>query len=130
MKKNIYFGLFLLLSLFVLVGCGGPKPSKVVERFFKAVEDGEITDAIGYLSTSAVESIGAEKWRSILTDTTLQINSDEGIDKIDILSDETTGEIAKVAVEVTYGNGTTDSEVFDLIKEDGDWKIHVDPFSK
>ncbi|WP_420629138.1 DUF4878 domain-containing protein [Candidatus Leptofilum sp.] len=128
MKKYTLL-LLVLFGMFMLTGCSSG-PGKVVERFFQAIEAGEITEAIGYLSSGAVQSLGEDKWRALLSQGTADIEADGGLDKIDIISEEVTGETAEVEVEFTYGNGNQDSDTVDLIEEDGDWKIHVDPYSK
>ncbi len=127
--KKLSLVLVILFGLVVLTGCS-TSPGSVVEKFFKAIEDGEITDAVGYLSTSSVQTLGEEKWRALLTEATADLSNSGGIDKVDVLSEETTGEIATVAVDISYGDGSSNAETFNLVKEDGDWKIQIDPYSK
>jgi len=46
------------------------------------------------------------------------------------MDENITGETAWVTVEITYGDGSSETDSMDLIKEDGRWKIDVDPWSK
>lgn len=123
-------GFALLVALALLAGllaCGARGPAVTVQTFYRAVEDGRLDVAVDQLSSSMVDTMGREKLKTALREMTKQVADKGGIDRIEILTEEVTGEVAEVAVRVTYGNGTTDEEEVDLAKEDGEWKIQ---FSK
>jgi len=127
--KKLILVIMLVFVLAVSVGCSAG-PGTVVEKFFKALEGGEIDEAIGYLSSRAVQTLGADKWRSALAEMSRQIEAEGGMGEVKVLNEIENGDIATVEVELTDNNGNSDTETFNLVKEDGDWKIDIDPFTK
>lgn len=128
--KKIYLGVVLVLFVVGLTGCGGPKPGKVVERFFGALEDGKIDEAVSYLSSRTIATLGEEKWRASLVEISREMTMAGESADVKVISETVNGDIARVEVELTDSSGFTDTETFDLIKEEGDWKIEIDPFIK
>lgn len=124
MGKRIWVVLVILAIL--LVGCSSAGPGKTVEKFFTAVEDGEIEEAMSYLSSSTVQLLGAEKWQAALIEGSQEMASEGGIKSIETFDENIHGDIATVSMTLTMADGSQETETIDLIKEDGDWKIRLD----
>lgn len=121
LKQQKLFVVALLVIGILLTGCSSG-PSRTVERFFRATEDGKQSEAVDLLSSQVIATFGRDKLIAGLADRTREIESLGGIDSI--ATDETiNGDSASVNVTVTYGDGSVESDRVDLIKEDGDWKI-------
>ena len=127
--KNKIFAILALLIVIFLAGCS-PGPGKTVQKFFRAVDAGEVEDAMGYLSASSIQSMGYEKLQAGLVDMSYQMAAQGGLKSVNILDQSVNGDIAQVVVEIVLGDGTADTNRMDLIKESGDWKIRVDIWSK
>ena len=116
MKK--YALLAGLISLMLIIGmalisCGGAGPSSVVKSLHTAIEKGD-TKAINNLATTETAQLLAmlgDKGKGALAEKGGITKAEETI----------TGDTA--VVNVTYKNGET--EKFDLVKEDGKWKVSM-----
>lgn len=118
--------LFCLLALFwgiVVAGCASSGPTATVERFYRAVESGEVKAASEMISGSMVSMMGPKKIKAALQGETAKISRKEGIESIEMLSEKIDGQTAEVRVRVTYGNGETHEENLNLTRIDGRWMI-------
>ena len=70
-----------------------------------------------------VAMMGREKIEGLLQSETAEISRKKGIHALEFLSEEIDGNVAKVHVRLTYGNGETDEENVDLTRIDGRWMI-------
>ncbi|RMH42604.1 MAG: DUF4878 domain-containing protein [Gammaproteobacteria bacterium] len=129
MKNKILIVFAILLGATLLTGCSAG-PGKTVQRFFVAIDKGEIEEAIGYLSSSTIQSLGYDKWRAALIEASNQMAAEGGLKSVKVVEETVKGDIAQVTVKIVMGNGSEESDSVDLIKEDGDWKIRIDPWSK
>ena len=114
------------LALFwgiVVSGCSSSGPGATVQRFYRAVESGEVKAASEMISGSVVSMMGPKKLEAALQSETAKISRKGGIQSIELLSEETNGQIAEVRVRVTYGNGETDEQSVNLTRIDGRWMI-------
>jgi hypothetical protein len=117
MKKNLYLlGLISVILIIVttLLSCGTAKsPSSVVRQFYKAMEKDDRNALNDVLTPETLQILSAmyEKIKENLFENGKIAKTEETID----------GDTA--AVIVTYENGETAS--YDLIKQDGKWKIHL-----
>lgn len=100
-------------------------PGKTVQNFFNALEGGKIQEAKSYLSNHTLQSLGTDKWDSVLTQMSQAINTKGGINKLDITEENVNGDIAKVSVQISFGNDTQETSVLDLIKENNKWKLEL-----
>ena len=112
-----------LFSLLVVTGCSNSGPAATVEQFYRAVEAGELKAASELVSGSMVAMMGREKIEGLLQSETAKISRKKGIHSLEFLSEEIDGNVAKVHVRLTYGNGETDEENVDLTRIDGRWMI-------
>lgn len=114
--------ILLLTSGFVLCGCGR-SPASIVERFYRAVGKGEITEAKGYLSAQLGAMLGDAKVTTLLSTETAKVQSCGGIKTVDVALNGA-GEVQSGTVTVTYnGKCSQKTEKVKLVKEDGKWKI-------
>ncbi len=127
-KKTLIIVATLLVAV-LLTGCSAG-PGKTVTKFFRAIDAGKIDEAIGYLSSSTVQTLGYDKWQATLAEISNRTAAQGGIDSIDILEESVNGDIAHVSIKIVMGDGTEETDSVDLIKESGDWKIRIDPWAK
>jgi hypothetical protein len=123
-KKQILTAMALFLFLFTSA-CSGSSPGGVVKAFYKAVEDGNSQQAVGYFSDRVVNSFGLSKLEMGVNAQTEQIRALGGVRDVRILNETVRDNNAVVNVEVTYRDGSSTSERVSLVKEDGKWKIDL-----
>ena len=112
------------LATVVLTGCSsGPKAT--VEDFYSAVEAGKTSEAAELLSANTRQLLGPAKLQQAIVASNKEIKASGGVDSLKILDEQVTGDIASVNAQVTYNNGKVQSEVVNLVKEDGAWKINL-----
>ncbi|HEY7913571.1 MAG TPA: DUF4878 domain-containing protein, partial [Blastocatellia bacterium] len=102
----------------------GMSPSDTVQEFTRAAEAG---DADGMLRVTSSKAPGMDRMRLGLrlgaADIAKQFQEKGGIDGVDVLDEQITGDTAKVTATTRYGNGQSATEIIDLVLEDGSWKI-------
>lgn len=133
MKRNKWTVIALLvLLLLATISCGSLNsgPGQTVERFFKALDKGEIDDAMGYLSIDTIQALGYDKWNAALTDVAFSIQESGGIRSVKIADEKIIGDTARVTFELKSGDKETESDSLELIKENDEWKIVLDPWQK
>jgi len=125
MKKIALFTL-LILTVLMISSCGlfSPGPGKVVEKFYRYVEKGELESAKNLFAKQIQEAMGG-KLMAGLSEETNHIKDKGGVKDIEIINEEITGESARVTARVSYGNGSDKSDNTKLIKENGAWKITI-----
>lgn len=129
-KKLILVGLLAALMM-VTVSCSvlsGPKAA--VKGFFNALDNSDVEKAIGYLSTGTIDTIGYSKWITVIEEMIDEIAAKGGIEEIDIGEEITTGDFSQVDVGIRFGDGSYEDSTIELVKEDGAWKIEMNPFLK
>ncbi|ACF44458.1 nuclear transport factor 2 family protein [Pelodictyon phaeoclathratiforme] len=94
-----------------------------MKNFFQYVEKGEVENATKLFSKQSVQSFGS-KLPSMMAHQVGIIKNKGGIKSIDT-EESITGDLAKVKYKVTYSDATVEDGAFDLIKEEGDWKIQI-----
>lgn len=118
---NILKKLIGIALLSLLAACGG-SPKGMVEDFYKSVEAGETTKAMGMLSMQVRGMMGEAKVKAMLEGQSQKIQQKGGIAKITI-EGEPKAEVAFLDVVISYKNGEQEKDKVKLVKEDGDWKI-------
>jgi hypothetical protein len=117
----MFVGVALLIGM---ASCGISKtPSAVVEDLCRTVERGEIDRAAAFMSQGFVSRQGIDTIKESLRQTALWIKNDGGIKSIKVLKEDTVGDVAEVAVEVTRGGGDSSVVYYKLIREKGEWKV-------
>ncbi|MEI8058703.1 MAG: DUF4878 domain-containing protein [Ferruginibacter sp.] len=130
MKKTL-----LLLSvamIFMACNSGGNSPKSTVEAMFAAMKNGNLDEIKKYITKSDVAMMeAAEKFMVALNPDAVKQAREKMTSKFkDKVKDVTytvkdekiNGDNATVTAEIIQ-NGKTDLQNFDLIKEDGVWKI-------
>jgi hypothetical protein len=131
MKTKLNVLSAMLVLMLSALACGlSSGPGSTVVNFFRAIEKGEIQEAKSYMSSSTLQTLGTDKWDVALAQLTQEISNQGGIDKIKITEEDTTGDISKVTAQITFGDGSVETSVMDLIKEDGQWKLQINPYGK
>jgi hypothetical protein len=116
----------LVIGALLLIACGGGGPGATVKQFYTLVEDGKVNEAMELMAPGIKDMMQAMGGATVFGEGTKEIKEKGGIDQINILKEEVTGEIAEVEVEVVYGDGSKDTETMQLTKVDGEWKISPD----
>ena len=126
MKKKLLLVLVSVLVVLVLAGCSSG-PEGVVKGFFKALDAGKVDKAMEYLSTSTLNTLGHDKWQAALTSATHDLQSKGGLSSVKVVNKKVHGDTATVTVKLIFGDGSSETDTIDLIKENGDWKIQMMP---
>ena len=124
--KRIIVTLIALMVLSVTACSSFDSPSTVVKNFYRQIETGKVNDAYDLITKEGKEMLQQYGGGvALLSDQTRKIKGKGGIKVISIRSEDITGDTAKVAFTLTYGNGTTKNDSEELIKEKGVWRITV-----
>lgn len=108
-----------------LAGCS-PSPESTVEKFYKALSKGELTEAVGYVSAQVVSMVGQQKLTMGLSKASEQMQACGGLKsvKTDLTGQ---GEIRTGMALIEFkGDCKPSSEKVKLLKEDGQWKLGAD----
>ncbi len=126
--------LLLGLCLVLLAACSANTPAKVAEKAMGYMADGEMDKFVEmiYVDPDATEEETAQgkEFLTALFKSAYEstVKSHGGYKDFKVTGekvDEKAG-TAEVEMEVTYKDGTTDDENFDLRKDqNGDWKIYL-----
>lgn len=108
-------------------GCGSKSstPSKVVKSYFTALKEANYKEAQNYLSTSMVRSMEVKGVVPIVTVKEISDNMRKRkFEKIDILKEDIKAEVATVKFKITFNDSkTTETNEFQLVKEENEWKL-------
>lgn len=133
MKKVLYFGLFATI-IFMLASCGGAStPGAAAKQYAEYVQNGKYEKFVdGIVFDEKMDAAKVKEAKEGLTamlkeKVNKEIEKKQGIKQIDIVSEEVAedGNTAKVVLKQTYGNGETDDNTYDMIKQDGKWKMSM-----
>ncbi len=84
---------------------------------------GEIEATVEMFSQPFVDEYGKNKVRAAMQDATKEVVEKGGIADLQILEEDTIGEISEVQVKIVYGNDEEETETINLVVEDGTWKL-------
>lgn len=132
MKKVFYFGLFATI-LFIMASCGASTPGAAAKQYAEYVQNGKYEKFVdGIVFDQKIDAAKAKEAKEGLTamlkeKVSKEIEKKQGIKQIDIVSEEVAedGNTAKVVLKQTYGNGETDENTYDMVKQDGKWKMSM-----
>ena len=125
--KRFCWTLCLSLSVLCLASAcqlGGPEAT--IKKFYRALEKGNLDEAVSLLSGRITKTLGEEKIKTGLAEAAREMQQKGGVKSLEVTQMNVTGEIADAQVKLEYGNGSIDTEKVKLIKEEGRWKIDVD----
>jgi hypothetical protein len=121
---RIVISVTAVAALASIANCGFRKnPSTVVKDFIRTVERGDIDQAASYHSQGFTIRNGIDSIKESLRQTALWIKHDGGIRSIEVLKEDTVGDVAEVTIKITRGAGDSSVVYYKLIWENGDWKI-------
>ncbi len=129
MKKFlVFFAAVFALSLFV--GCGGSSsPGDKAVVIYEKLANGDVDFVYDNIAMQGKEPSEEEiaKLKGLLGMAKAETDSKDGIDSIEVISEEIEedGNKATVRIQFTYGNGETDEDDVIMLKEDGDWKMKM-----
>jgi hypothetical protein len=89
----------------------------------RAVERGDIDQAASYNSQGFISRNGIDSIKESLRQTALWIKHDGGIKSIEVLKEDTVGDVAEVTIKITRGGGDSSVVYYKLIKEKDVWKV-------
>ncbi len=102
------------------------QPVRVVKAFYRHVEKLEIQKALELVSMRLRNQLGDGKLRAALEKQGRELREKGGVDKIEIVREETTGDVAFVYGVVVYGNGEREDDKTKLVRENGEWRLDAD----
>lgn len=111
-------------ALVLIAGCSfRKKPSAVIEDLVRKTQRGEIEQAAAYMSQGFVSRQGIDNIKESIRQAALWIKREGGIKSLEILKEDTVGDVAEVTIKITRGGGDSSVIHYRLIWEQGDWKI-------
>jgi hypothetical protein len=122
MKKLL--SLLLIAGSLLLVSCSSDSPKTVVEKFTKAMSEGDYATAKKYADKQTVELLGAlEAMAKISPEEVAKTTKEtkELYKSFEVTKVEENGDTAKVYTKTAQGEG----ETYDLKKEDGKWRVSM-----
>ena len=99
------------------------RPSNVLEAFVRLIETGDVGSAIGSLSGAIINRIGRMRLEEIFFESSLDIWSAGGVEIVDVRTLAFSADHAEMELIIWYGDHKHESEVVEMIREDGAWKI-------
>lgn len=132
MKKVFYFGMFAMMML-LATACSSSSPGAAAKKYAEYLKDGKyekFVDAIAVDAEGDEAKIKEEKagLAAMLKEKgAKQLEKKGGIKEIEIVS-ETIAEdenSAKVVLKQIYGDETTQENTFNMVKQDGEWKMNA-----
>lgn len=116
--------LFISLIILVIYACSST-PQETVTKFYKSVEEGDISTASSLLTNRFHKAmLDEQKLKDMLIKQHETIKNLNGIKDIKI-EGEPGKEIADLKVIISYGNGQSKAEKIKTVLEDGKWKIDI-----
>jgi len=123
---------WVLMISALLFSCGGgsdSKPADQVDKLIKSIEKGEYDAAIDCLAMEGKTLTDEEKNKlnAMLGMTKGVIDSKKGITSSEVIEETISedGNTATVKIKYVYGNGDEDNSEYNLVKEDGAWKVKM-----
>ncbi len=124
MKNARVLMIVLVLALAGLISCGkrDAAPGDTVKKMVEKMEKGDLSVS-KLLAKDLAALLGDEKLKAAVEEQSAEMKEKGGVTSVTIDEEVIEGDTAKVKYTIAYGNGDTESEKADLVKEEGDWKI-------
>ena len=114
---------FALVVLFLVSCHSAPGPARTVQELVRTVERGEIDQAAAFMSQGFVSRQGIDTIKESLRLTALWIKNDGGVKSIEVVKEDSVGDVAEVTIKLTRGAGDYSVVHYRLVREQGKWKI-------
>jgi len=130
MRTSRLIAYLLILGTMLLAACAS-KLESVVETFYESAAAGNIekaTEQISFAGLDTNEIIQAKGTiQRIVGEIKKQIdtNDDFGLSNIQVIKSNIEGDNAKTQVKLIFNNGKDKTDSYDLVREDGKWKIKL-----
>lgn len=129
MKKVLYFGLFVM-ALLLTVACSPSSPSAAAKKYSEYLKSGnydKFVEGIAFKDTETAETSKVALIAMLEEKASKEFDKKGGIKDIEIISEEISedGKTAKVVLKQTYGNGDSEEGNYDMVKQDGKWKMDM-----
>lgn len=130
--KKIFIAMFCMIAFLATTSCGGGNASTPSRAAEECIELLKARDYEGFVETIKVSGDATPEeveqvrtmYVSLLKDKgEKQMEKKNGIASYKLISEEIAedGQSAKLKYEITYGDGSTDTQKFDMINVDGEW---------
>jgi uncharacterized membrane protein YvbJ len=119
----------LLVSLgliFLLVSGDDDSPAKAASEFLWALEQGDVENAKGMMSSKLRKLLDDRKFNLVLTRNREVAEQRGGLKSIEVLQEAINQDAAIVQLKLLYGDGYSDEQSIKLVREGDDWKISAD----
>lgn len=109
-------------AVFMLAACGGNSPEAIAQNFQKALMTGDFQEAAKYVTKTTAPML--EQMAIMVSEERLKEMQEEfkGV-KLSVVGKEVNEDEATITLEITSADGDTDTNTYDLVKEDGSWKV-------
>lgn len=133
MKKINYFCLFII-TLGIFAACSASNsPGKAAQKYAEYIKEGKYDKfAENIVFDKGVTQEEARKQKEMLITLMKEkgessINEKGGIKEIEIVSEDLSanGDSAKVVLKQTFGNGMSENTNYEMLKQDGKWKMVI-----
>jgi len=121
MRRLTYLIVVTLLSL-LLSACESDQ-GKTVIKYCKALDAGNVDEAVSYLSKDARQVLEGLGGRKLLAAAGEKFKERQGIKSIKIIKEKVVDQSATVDLLYNFKDGSKSPDNFPLVKEDGKWKI-------
>ena len=131
--KKLFFAFVMMFAVFAMTSCGGQATpadaAKECIELLKTKDFKALVETIDYSQMKAEEQEQAKQMFLAMFDEkgSKMIDEKQGIVSYTLVSEEIAedGKSAKVKYDITYGDGTTQTQIFELVLVDGVWKQQV-----
>ena len=130
MKKIIYLFSVSLICLYTLSSCSSDSPGQVAKKFVGYMQSGDSKNMIECLATNknidpSQQKQGELAMAAMAEKAKTALAEKGGIKNVEVTSEtiEENGENAKVELKISYGNGVEEKNSYQMVKQDGKWKI-------
>ncbi len=110
----------------LLFSSGGGSPAKTATNFFWALEQGNVEEAKGMMSSQLRAVLNDQKLTMVLAQNRAMAEQRGGLKDIEVVQETVNEQSALVRLKLIYGDGYTDVQNTKLILEDNEWKISAD----
>lgn len=128
MKRMIPLITTAVLVAGALASCAPSSPGAVATRFVALVDQGKLEDAaeLVYIPEGDDSKEAAAKLNLILTQMNSELSKKGGLRDVTAGEPTIEGDKASVALAMTYGNGSSDSERMHLVRPQGRWLVSLE----
>lgn len=111
-----------LCAVFMLASCGGGTPESVAENFQKALMSGDYKEAAKYATEKTAPLL--DQLASMTSEEMIKEMKEQSKGaKFNVIAKEINEDEATITLEMVTADGDTNTTDYDLVKENGSWKV-------